>query len=515
MSNNTFPSTRPAGYDALIARYGLEVIPNWHRSAISSSSKRHSVTERGVVFDVYDRTLQPDDSLSGHIEFALKYDGINMEILSALFQKVDPLELVQYIQSKPTGRYTRRIWYLYELLTGRQLPIENVTSGNYVDLLDPDSYYTAPALPVRRQRINDNLLGDQRFSPIVRRTPLLRQFEAENLPERCRQLLAAYPPAILKRALSYLYTRETKSSFEIEHVTLDALRTERFIDLLVLAERDDFLSKQALIDLQNRIVDKRFADHDYRTTQNYVGESIGVAAQKIHYVSPKPGDLPDLMEGIYAAHARMATDAVHPVVHAAAIAFGFVFAHPFEDGNGRIHRFLIHNVLARRHFTPPNVIFPVSAAMLADHDAYDAALEAFSQPLLRLADYTLDAAGRMTVRNQTASHYRYIDMTAQTEALFTFIERTIQTDLQDELRFIQNYDSARTSLREIADLPDRLSDLFIRLCLQNNGVLSASKRRSLFAQLSDDEVARMQVVVQHAYRQRDVQPSAHPKEATP
>jgi len=28
-----------------------------------------------------------------------------------------------------------------------------------------------------------------------------------------------------------------------------------------------------------------------------------------------------------------------PIVHAAVIGYAFVFLHPFEDGNGRIHRF--------------------------------------------------------------------------------------------------------------------------------------------------------------------------------
>jgi hypothetical protein len=37
---------------------------------------------------------------------------------------------------------------------------------------------------------------------------------------------------------------------------------------------------------------------------------------------------------------------VDPVVAAAILAFGFVYIHPFEDGNGRIHRYLIHHVLA-------------------------------------------------------------------------------------------------------------------------------------------------------------------------
>jgi Fic family protein len=47
-----------------------------------------------------------------------------------------------------------------------------------------------------------------------------------------------------------------------------------------------------------------------------------------------------------------------------------------QDGNGRIHRFLIHNILARRKFTPEGLMFPVSAVMLKNPADYDASLEA-------------------------------------------------------------------------------------------------------------------------------------------
>ena len=45
---------------------------------------------------------------------------------------------------------------------------------------------------VRRQRINDNLLGDVRFCPNVRRTKRLRDFEAADLTQRCKQIVASY-----------------------------------------------------------------------------------------------------------------------------------------------------------------------------------------------------------------------------------------------------------------------------------------------------------------------------------
>ncbi|MCL2648889.1 MAG: Fic family protein, partial [Phycisphaerales bacterium] len=189
----------------------------------------------------------------------------------------------------------------------------------------------------------------------------------------------------------------------------------------------------------------------------------------------------------------------HPVIHAAVVAFGFVFMHPFDDGNGRIHRFLIHNILAHRKFTPHGMIFPVSAVMLQDRNAYDRALEAFSTELMPLVEYDLDDHGRMTVQNDTARHYRYIDMTAQTEALFGFIQRVIEVDLVEELKFLQSYDTTKEALQEIVDMPDRFIDLFIRLCLQNHGTLSAGKRKSHFEKLTNEEVSKMEAVVKAAY----------------
>ena len=187
------------------------------------------------------------------------------------------------------------------------------------------------------------------------------------------------------------------------------------------------------------------------------------------------------------------------VVHTAALAYGFVFLHPFEDGNGRIHRFLIHNVLARRGFTPKGIMFPVSASMLKNLADYNASLERFSRPLMALVEYSLDQEGRMTVHNDTARWYRYVDMTAQAEALFRLIEQTIDTELVEELTFLANYDETKRAIQEIVDLPDRQIDLFIRFCLENNGRLSARKRASHFHSLSEDEIVGMEQAIQSAY----------------
>jgi len=491
---------RVAGYAALIERYGLDIIPNWHRSLVTTSGIHRINSTGGVIEEVYPPKYWPGETLGDHLEFALKYDGTNLALLAGLFEKVSAEEFLDFVRSKPIGKYARRLWYLYELLTGTSLQVDDLKRGNYIDLLDPDQYYTVTsARPVRRQRIKDNLLGEARFCPTIRRTELLQGFEATDLSKRCRKVVSGYPPELLKRALRYLYSKETKSSFEIEHLKPNSNRTERFVGLLQLAEREDFCEKTKLIDLQKRIVDPRFSESDYRTNQNYVGETVAWQKEKVHFASPKPEDLPDLMDGFIASHKRMDQGGVSAVVHAAAAAYGFVFLHPFQDGNGRIHRFLIHNVLARRGFTPQGIMFPVSASLLKNRTAYDASLEAFSRPLMALVEYSLDEEGLLTVQNDTARWYRYIDLTPQAEALFRFIEQTIDTELVEELAFLANYDETKGAIQEIVDLPDRQIDLFIRFCLQNNGLLSPRKRASHFDSLSEDEIARLEQAIQSAF----------------
>lgn len=114
--------------------------------------------------------------------------------------------------------------------------------------------------------------------------------------------------------------------------------------------------------------------------------------------------------------------------------------------------------------------------------------------------YTLEQDGRLTVHNDTAIWYRYIDLTPQAEALFRFIDQTIDTELADELAFLANYDAAKRAIQNTVDMPDRQIDLFIRFCLQNNGRLSARKRASHFDHLTDEEVDAMEQAVQFPER---------------
>ena len=71
-----------------------------------------------------------------------------------------------------------------------------------------------------------------------------------------------------------------------------------------------------------------------------------------------------------------------------------MFVHPFIDGNGRLHRYLIHEELSSAEFTPKGLILPVSAVILANLDRYRETLESFSRPLRDRTSYDPDVRHR-------------------------------------------------------------------------------------------------------------------------
>lgn len=124
---------RKAGYAYLFDILGLTGMPHWHISFVSISGTRKSVVQKDAIEDIYPSRYWPGEKLGDHLEFALKYDGTHLGLLYRIFEKAPLDEVVEYIKSKPTGKYARRIWFFYEFLTGRRLPVDDISSGNYVD----------------------------------------------------------------------------------------------------------------------------------------------------------------------------------------------------------------------------------------------------------------------------------------------------------------------------------------------------------------------------------------------
>lgn len=478
------------GYRFLIERYDLPAQPLAVYSRLDSSirgrAERRLGDQQALTFEP---KYQPENSLIGHLQFALRYEGINLEVLALLFERIDPEELNAWLASNATSAFARRAGFLYEWLTGQELQPAVSAKSRYILLLDEKLQFgMGGGERDPRFRVINNLPGNRNFCPLVRRTAYLNEIAAHNLYGRTRTTLAGYDQDLLRRAASYLYLKETQSSFEVEREKPSASRAQRFADLLRQADTLEPLTEERLADLQNAVIDPRFHEFTWRDKQNWIGRDLGYR-QQVDFVPARPEDVPSLMDGLLslAARARQNSRAIDPVILAATIAFGFVFIHPFMDGNGRIHRYLIHEVLANAGFTPRGIVLPVSAVILANLDDYVSVLESFSRPLRARTDYEPDTPDIPATGND-ALYFRYFDATEQAEFLYRALARTVEEDLQQEIDFLLGFDRAKNSLDYILDWPAHSLDLFIRVVHQNGGTLSKTKRQAHFEWMTDEEV---------------------------
>ncbi|HEY0687395.1 MAG TPA: Fic family protein [Steroidobacter sp.] len=261
------------------------------------------------------------------------------------------------------------------------------------------------------------------------------------------------------------------------------------------AESNQPLSEDRFIELQNAVVDPRFREASYRTQQNWIGDDLGYR-KRIAFVPPRPDDARELMEGLVELSERLRANPadLDSIVAAAALSFGFVYIHPFMDGNGRLHRYLIHEALSTSGFTPKGIVLPVSAVILANLAEYAAALESFSKTLMARTSYNPDTP-EIPPSGNDAIHYRYFDATAQTEFLCRALERTIEHDLDQEISFLLGFDKARSALANELDWPAHSLDLFIRVVQQNGFKLSKNKRDAHFSWMTDEEVIQSENAV--------------------
>jgi Fic/DOC family protein len=495
--DNTIPAgCRLAGWAALV--HALDISAPVRQPSGVSVQHIGGSRRRGRSVAVYDKRYWPGQTFADHLTFALRHENLDLLILKRVFEAVPQAEIAAFVRAAPTGAPARRAWYLYELLTGRTLPLDDA-QVQAVDLLDPDEYFTGKPRLSRRHRVRDNLLGNGRFCPIIRRTNVLTDFLAQDLAARARDTVGRTGAHLVARAASFMLLADSRASFEIEGERPPRTRLERWGRAVMQAGRNP-LTLDEIIRLHGVLIeDTRFVRAGLRPDGVFLGERDHLGDPLPEFIGARPGDLGDLMAGLIEANDRMRGDGLDPVLQAAATAFGFVYVHPFQDGNGRVHRCLIHEVLAERKFTPPGMVFPVSSVMLDRIDDYRTTLQAHSGPLMRFIEWRPTPERNVEVLNDTADLYRYFDCTEAAEFLYACVTRTVAHDLPREIDYLRRHDQAIHRIMDTVEMPDRMAENLLMFIRQNKGTLSKKRRTEEFRKLRDDEVASLELIVRDAF----------------
>lgn len=496
--DSTIPAgTKLAGWSALVHALAIAA-PVRKPSCVSELYVRGSRRDDGD-WTVFDRRYWPGDTFADHLSFALRHESLDLLILKRVFDAVPEAEIATMIRVTPTGIPARRAWYLYEKLTGRTLAVDDAPTAAAIDVLDPKLYFTGKPRLSKRHRVRDNLIGNGRFCPIIRRTEVLEDALRLDLAAQARETVGRTGAHLVARAASFMLLADSRASFEIEGERPPRNRLERW-GRAVLQAGKNRLTLDEITRLHNALIeDTRFVRPGLRRDGVFLGERDHQGIPLPEFIGARPVDLSDLMGGLQEANDRMRDDGLDPVLQAAATAFGFVYVHPFEDGNGRVHRCLIHHVLAERKFTPLGMVFPVSSVMLDRIDDYRGTLQSHSGPLMPCIEWRATLDRNVEVLNDTADLYRYFDCTEAAEFLYACVTRTVEHDLPNEIDYLRRHDDAIRRIMDAVEMPDRLAENLMMFIRQNHGTLSKKRRTGDYKALRDDEVALLEGIVRDAF----------------
>lgn len=472
------------GYGAIIETYQLPM-PMPAQLALISSKKRQYKTKEWKVFT--SRHL-PEDKLYKQLVFALKNEGINLLFFKKLFSELTQIEIIDLIELEPTGQYSRKLWFLYEWLFNKKLSLNDADNKiTYTFLVDDKIQFTVKGVDSPRHRIINNLPGTVDFCPLIFKTEKLVNHLTSNLSEQQNKFFKKVHKDVLQRASSFLLLKDSKASFTIEGENPPNARAARWGKAIGQAGGKP-LSEEELNRLQQIVIENgRFVEMGFRKKGGFVGEHDRTTGEPIpEHISAKWQDIVQLINGLLKTNELLEKD-FDAVLAAAIVAFGFIFIHPFEDGNGRLHRYIIHHILAKKKFTQQGVIFPVSASILDHIDTYRNVLESHSHPLLDHIKWKETSDYNIEVMNETIDLYRYYDATKQAEFLYDCVEDTIKRVIPEEVNYLIAYDEFKKYIDNHFEMPDKMVSTLVRLLEQNSGVFSKRTKEKEFNMLSEKE----------------------------
>ncbi len=195
-----------------------------------------------------------------------------------------------------------------------------------------------------------------------------------------RQLLRAEAVASSRiEGLELSHRRLAEAAFDPEDTSRNAasvLGNVRAMDEAIrLAGTSKRFTVETIRDIHRRLFE-RTADAEragrIRTSQNWIG-GRGDNPYKADFVPVPEDDVVPLLEDLARFVQR---DDLPALVQAAVTHAQFETIHPFEDGNGRVGRCLIHFVLRRRGLAT-TFVPPISPVLAANDRAYVAGLTAY------------------------------------------------------------------------------------------------------------------------------------------
>ncbi|MCU9528375.1 Fic family protein [Pseudomonas mosselii] len=482
-----------AGYAWLHETLRLSAIPLRRPAKVLPVTR---IQVDGDTLAVPPHVVPKTDDLLAHLLFALKHEGVNLAILAQALPHIPTHSLEAALAEAPNGIYIRKACFLREAFTHEEVRQHSSVKGAFIPLFDPKQYVTMSGERNSRWRVEFNGLGSIGYCATVERTPEIVSLLEHDILGRAREFIQSLTSGLMERVIQNAYHHEVEESFEIEKESPGDLKARKFISLLCLAHERTPLSEEYLVLLQNATIsnplEKAVA---FRDEQNHLANALQGAAG-VKYVPPAPALCRELMEQLM-VFGNEAPSRIDPLIAAAIVSFGFVFLHPFMDGNGRLSRFLIHKALCRSGALENGLLLPVSVAMKREERRYLEALQQFSRPARQFWDVRyLDQGQYSFTFTGDPAIYRFWDATAGVQFTLEMAQLALEVGLREEVLFLENYDTIVRQINQRYDVRGSDLAILVRVCLMNDGMMSQAAREQFQRTVQEEVLDHIELVAQ-------------------
>lgn len=484
------------------------------------SGSRRTQLDAQVRLEGYPENMRPVDEPAAHLQWMLRHEVVHFELLSRVFEKSGPDFIQHWVNEVPTGSYARRAAFLYEWLSGGELDIPTRLAGNYVDVLDSKRQLAASVEQHSRNsrwRVNDNLPGTSYFCPLVLMNQELVKAMNLDVPTLLNQLRQAFGDELLQKSAVWLTLGESRSSFAIEGEGGQVNRIQRFADVIErwTGQGDSPLSAESLSKLQKEILGGTSILKSFGLRQSpvFVGQTVNFQ-EVVHYIAPPVEDLNLMLDGLRIFLER--TQEQSAIMRAAVSAFAFVYIHPLADGNGRIHRFWVNDILRRDGVVPEPLILPISTVLVDDpveRKAYEQVLNVVSKPLMERVreDVHFDRSKYTVYPDGVPSNFffsaddvarpvwRYPNLTEHVIFMAKLIQRALTEEMEEQSKILLRFNKASLAIKEIIEMPNQQVDRIIRSVREQRGVLSNKLAKEMPILAQDDLWERIVIAVNEAF----------------
>ena len=504
------------GYEFLLSKIGIPMMPLQQPACIKPVTRVESLPEMLAI----PRHVAPDDdSILSHVLFALRYETIQIPVLEQALRLVPADELEAALARQPQGGYLRRAAFFWEKANNKSLSLPHeTTGGNYLEIFNPDEYYTGQIWERSQKfRVVFNGVGPYEYCPVVKRDAGLEQAGLDILTRLDEWIRDPNNAQMLDRVTNWAYLSETRNSYAIEDEVPTPDKEQSFLQAMNRLRDKMPLSEEYLVQLQNTVISNPIkVEFQFRASQNWLQRG-GRGATGVRYIPPDPDSMITLMNGFM----RMANaeDDVPPLVKAALVSFGFVFIHPFIDGNGRISRLLAHHTLNCKGALPDvngsPAILPLSVAMKKNENEYLNALESFSRPARNLWSVThISDADFIFEFKSSPQIYAHWSGQRAAEFLTACAGEALEQSLIEEAAYLQAYDQAFQKIDRTYDLPNRTINLLIQWIHQNNCRMPERRKSAReLLQLKPGQLDEIEAIVMDAFRADEAAEISRPRES--